>query len=358
MTSAADRSPWHVGPFVDIAAYAFSWAFILVPLHFLVAPRHQVVMLLVVVGLTFAHRHYGLPYVYLDSEVFRTHPRRFTWFPLAAVVTFLLCPFLWDSPARLLVAAVVSFAGAWNVWHVYAQKFGILRMYAAKSGAGGATPRWADRLLLFCWVPLYVVWLGPTYRAQAEASFPTAKDFTLPLIDAAASMRDILAIPAGAIVVVGLSVFVAYEWKATRLRNAPRLWMALGTTLLSASFLVVHPVHAFMAFAFSHAVEYVVFVIAFQRRRYGSRLAHDPLLGRVLSRPVLAYVLFTVGITGPYLLARFWGYLIVPEAENPMFLGTTIERWAFYWSVLQSLVHFYYDGFLWKMRDPVLTAQL
>jgi len=343
---------------VDLSAYAFSWLFILVPLELLTAPRHQIVMLLAVVGLTFVHRHYALPYVYLDRETFAAHPKRFVWFPVVLFALFVSFPFLWRSPARLVVAGIVMIAGTWNVWHVYAQKFGILRMYAAKSETPEKTPRSVDRLLLFCWVPLYVVWLGPSYRAQVEGSFPTVRDFTLPLIDAMTAVQGFLLLPAIGCVAVGLGTFIRSEWSTGKFSNKPRLWMALGTTLLSASFLVANPVRVFMAFAFSHAVEYIVFVFYFQKRRYRERLPHDPLLGRILERPVLAYGLFTLGLAVPYLLARFWGYLIVPEATNPQVLGTTIERWAFYWGVLQSLAHFYYDGFLWKMRDPLVTANL
>ena len=347
-----------MGPLVDVLAYGFSWLLVLVPLELFASRNAQVAMLLLVVGLTFAHRHYTLPYVYLDREVFETHPRRFTWFPLLMLAGFAASPFLWKSGARFLVASAVALAGAWNIWHVYMQKFGILRLYAAKSGSPVESPRWVDRLLLLCWAPLYLVWLGPTYRESIASSFPTVRDLVLPLIDRMARLGPILLAPASVSVAVGLGLFVYYEWKAQRLRNLPRLTMALGTTALSASFLVVNPIHVFMAFAFSHAVEYMVFVWAFQRRRYREPLAHRPLLGRILERPWLAYGGFTLGITLPYLLARFWGYLIVPDAVNPVLAGTTLERWAFYWSVFQSFVHFYYDGFLWKMRLPFVRAHL
>jgi hypothetical protein len=347
-----------VSPAVDVSAYAFSWLFLLLPLAYFSSRDQQVVMLLIVVGLTFAHRHYTLPYVYLDREIFETHPRRFVWFPTLMVVGFLASPALWNTRARIVVAAVVFVAGAWNVWHVYAQKFGVLRMYAAKSGSSTQSPRWVDRALLFCWVPLYLVWLGPSYRSHVETAFPTVRDLALPLIDAMAMARPVLLLPAIGCVVAGLGVFAAFEWRSQRLGNAPRLVMAVGTTLLSASFLVFNPVHVFMAFAFSHAVEYMVFVWAFQRRRYATTHVPEPRLGRILRRPWLAYGVFTLGITGPYLLMRFWGYLIVPSATNPVILGTTIERWAFYWSVFQSLVHFYYDGFLWKMRAASVRSNL
>ena len=351
-------SRWHVSPVVDVSAYAFSWLFILLPLTYFSTREHQILMLLTVVGLTFAHRHYTLPYVYLDREIFDTHPKRFTWFPLLMLIGFLASPALWNTRARIVVAAIVFAAGAWNLWHVYAQKFGVLRMYAAKSGSATESPRWVDRVLLFCWVPLFVVWLAPAYRDQIENAFPTVRDTALPLVDSMARALPFLVVPAIACVVAGLGIFLYYEWKAQRFRNAPRLAMALGTTLLSASFLIFNPVHVFMAFAFSHAVEYMVFVWAYQRRRYSATRVPEPLLGRVLKHPWLAYGIFTIGITVPYLLMRFWGYLIVPGGTNPMMLGTTIERWAFYWSVFQSLVHFYYDGFLWKMRLPSIQANI
>lgn len=346
-----------MSPVVDVSAYAFSWLFVLLPLTFFSSREHQIVMLLIVVGLTFAHRHYTLPYVYLDREIFDTHPKRFTWFPLFMLIGFLASPVLWNTRARIVVAAVVFVAGAWNIWHVYAQKFGVLRMYAAKSGRV-ESPRWIDRVLLFCWVPLFVVWLVPAYRDQVENAFPTVRAIAVPLMDAMARVLPFLLVPAIACVGAGLGIFLHSEWKTQGFCNAPRLSMALGTTLLSASFLIFNPVHVFMAFAFSHAVEYMVFVWALQRRRYAAPRVPEPRLGRILKHPWLAYGIFTFGITVPYLLMRFWGYLIVPEATNPMILGTTIERWAFYWSVFQSLVHFYYDGFLWKMRSPSIQANI
>lgn len=148
-----------VSPAVDVSAYAFSWLFILLPLTYFSSREHQIVMLLAVVGLTFAHRHYTLPCVYLDREIFDTHPKRFTWFPLLMLI-----------------------------------------------------------------------------------GFPTVRELALPLVDAMARARPLLLVPAIACVVAGLGIF---------------------------------------------------------------------------------------GVV-----------------------------WAFYWSVYQSLVHFYYDGFLWKMRMPWVQANI
>ncbi len=351
---------WHVSPAVDLAAYAFSWLPILVPLE-LLRQRYatdNVTYLLIVLGLTIAHRHYTLPYVYLDKEVFDRHPRRFTVFPLILFAGFLVTPWLWNTQARILVASVAFFAGAWTLWHIYMQKYGIFRMYAAKSGSSDNPPGRVDRLLVFSWMPLYLVWLGPTYREDIEWYYPTGKAYTGPILDVMTTLTPVLLVPASAVVVVSVAVFLRFEWRCYRLRNFPRLWMAIGTMALGASFLVFNPINVALAFAFSHAVEYMVFVWAYQRRRYHEPLPHDPLLGRVLRHSWWAYGLFTVATAGLYLCFRFWGFYIFPEAPRPTLLGVPAERWTFYWALYQSMMHFYYDGFLWKMRLPSVQKNL
>ena len=70
------------------------------------------------------------------------------------------------------------------------------------------------------------------------------------------------------------------------------------------------PLKVYIAYGFSHAVEYVVFVWAFQRRRYAEPLAHRPLLQRVLKHPVLAYGGFLLVVGGLYFaieLGDDWG---------------------------------------------------
>src|SRR5689334_22625147 len=73
---------WHVSPVVDMAAYHFSWLWILVPLA-LSGDKHPKDYLgLFAVGMTLSlvHRYYTLPYVYLDKQVFSQHVTRFTLF--------------------------------------------------------------------------------------------------------------------------------------------------------------------------------------------------------------------------------------------------------------------------------------
>jgi len=379
---AADESAraWHVNPAIDLAAYAFGWAWVLVPLLLLGDghPFDYLALYILVTTLTFVHRHYTLPYAYLDAQVFAAHRRRFVLFPLAMLLLFLPSPFLWGAelpmtwlhgpgaqplPLRPLLAAVIFFSGVWNVWHVYMQKYGILRLYEAKSGARDAgsdrgVPGWSDRLLVLAWVPLYLVWLAPAHAEDVSRYLASVRDQTGPLITAMRAAQPWLLPPAIALVVFSLLSFAVHEWRFHRLRVAPRLWMAGGTLLVSAAFLVVNPVKVYMALAFGHAVEYMVFVWAFQRRRYAHPLAHDPLLGRLLRHPLVAYGIFTLGASALFVLGSYWGLLIFRDQPRPELFGVPLALWFGFWAVYQSMVHFYFDGFLWKMRLPELRAQL
>lgn len=248
-TVARTSTDWHVSPLVDVLAYHFSWLWILVPLLIIGKEGAPGWFAVWAVGMTlgFTHRHFTMPYVYLDRQVFLQHWPRFVVVPAWLFAGFLATPLGWSwkvpegffgpadalalaamstagahawwldrhghafakpallpgallpfvpligaligaqahaavtalvlvgsvaavaaqsrdagrgptatlgvaslgalalvatalpSPShaafafKLVISAVAVFSGAWNVWHVYMQKFGILRMYAAKS---------------------------------------------------------------------------------------------------------------------------------------------------------------------------------------------------------------------------------
>lgn len=283
---------------------------------------------------------------------------------LALLMGSMIAMRIWPSLASLEVKpkAILDFtavvAGAWNIWHVYMQKYGILRMYNAKSGNPSKVPGWVDRGLIFGWLPFYFIWLGTTARDVLMTSFGRGRATLTPIVDAMEVLKPWLLVPTVAVIVFTVGTFAFYEWRINRFQNAPRLLMALGTTLLSSTFLFLHPLKAYLAYAFSHGIEYMVFVWAYQRRRYADPLPHDPLLGRLLRRPLLAYAVFTLGLGALFIVLKYWGRSIFPDALQPHFIGLPTWEWIRYWTIFQSMLHFYFDGFLWKMRAPTTTAHL
>lgn len=469
---------WHVSPAIDVFAYGFSWLLILVPLA--LAPtstdpvhHYDDYLALWAVGITvsFLHRHFTMPYVYLDGAVFQTHKLRFTLIPAVLFCGFVasvmlnftrlprrffgafdaavfaaavaLVVVLWwrdrkgktvdnfalvAAAAPFVVAVVLGAAGVfrahhdvglvvvavvvgaaafvvggvrgavivaalllagllaqqqlgplqhgkirgavvvggaamiaalWNIWHTAAQKVGILRVYNAKSSAPVETkvPLWVDRALVFGWFPLLAALLVTRERETILREGRVVKVYLEPILDGMAVIAPVL-VPVGVLCVVGsIGLFLRYEWRATRLRSTPRLMMALGMTGLSASFLFVSPLKCYVAYGFSHAIEYVVFVWAYQRKRYATPHQPQPLLQRLLKHTALFYGIFVAVIAGTYFYVEFGERFGFFDGKVSLF-GYKAGLWLYCWAIWHSLVHFYFDGFLWKMRAPTVRAHL
>jgi hypothetical protein len=467
---------WHINPVIDVFAYGFSWLLILVPLALAGETHPTDYLALWAAGITvsFLHRHFTMPYVYLDGAVFQTHKTRFTLLPAVAFCGFVASvmlqkakvpahfvstfdvaavaaavvvvvaiwwrdrqgvvfsnrmiaaaslPFfvaialgatgLWQSehvvsvavvaalavvaavvcaPATgaavvvvvvavvavgvvghaavgavhddkfkgsLLVGPVAMVAALWNIWHTPAQKVGILRVYNAKSRAAvdDKVPLWVDRLLVLGWFPLLAALLPLKERDTILKQGAVVKVYLEPLVNGLVAVAPVL-IPIGVVVVVvSIVTFLRYEWRSTRLTNKPRLMMALGMTLLSASFLFVSPLKVYVAYGFSHAIEYVVFVWAYQRKRYSVPHQPQPILQKLLRHTSLFYGLFTLVIAGTYFHVEFGNEYGFFDGKVRL-LGYTAGTWLYCWAIWHSLTHFYFDGFLWKMRAPTVRAHL
>ncbi len=264
-----------------------------------------------------------------------------------------------DSVVRTnsLVGAVAMVAALWNIWHTAAQKVGILRVYNAKSAApvDKKVPLWVDRALVFGWFPFLAALLVDRERATILQQGKVVKMYLGPIVDGVSAAAPVL-YPVGiALIVLTLGTFLRYEYRATGLKSAPRLSMALGLTMLSASFLFASPLKCYVAYGFSHAVEYVVFVWAFQRRRYAQPLDPQPLLQRLLKHGFVLYGAFIAVVAGLYLWSEFGTNLGFYDKPVRVF-GMRTSMVIYVWAIWHSMAHFYFDGFLWKMRPTVRAA--
>ena len=358
--SRASRT-WHLSPVIDIAAYHFSWVWMLVPLCFTTLDDAGLYAYALMMGVNLAHRHYGLPYAYLDEGVYREYKRQLTWFPLICLILLAATPILLlhedrGSRASQIVAVIVFFSLLWNFWHTYMQKFGIMRLYLAKEPTTAKkTPSWVDKYFLLCWIPLFFAYLGPTYKSVILDYGEDLEPTLSAIIGFMEKYESLLIVPSAIVAAGGVGLWLWHEWRTQRFRNRARLSAASGTLLISTALFWADPVNAFVAFAFSHAVEYMVFVWGFQRRFYNQPRLRPPLMQRLLHYPRAWYISFTAIFVVAGVLQVLWGDTIFPNARPMSFLGMTGAKWFFYYAVYESLVHFHMDGFLWKMRRPEVS---
>ncbi len=127
-------------------------------------------MYALVMGANLAHRHFGLPYAYLDDGVFRTFERQLTWFPAVCILMLAATPLLLSrTPAR---SAARRWARRWYFRCCGTSGTSICRSSASCGCTGPRTrPRsriktsaWVDKYFLLCWFPLYFSYLGPAYK--------------------------------------------------------------------------------------------------------------------------------------------------------------------------------------------------
>jgi hypothetical protein len=282
------------------------------------------------------------------------------WIPPAALLVLAVgaLPSRATVTVNQLVSVVILVYVLWLAFHVITQKYGILRIYSAKSGQQTKVPRWVDRAVVWCWVPMVIAWtvihMPSAIVEDFETMTPGSSRTVAPLLQLLAAHPQLWLAAASVPIVAGFGAFLYYEWTIHRLRNAPRLAYAAGTGLLYATLFWIGPVGLYVAFAATHCLEYLTFLWALQRQRYPRYDADAPLLSSMIQRPVLYYGGLTLFVGSLFFVARYAAHYL---QASPEVFGLPLAVWAFWYSILQAFLHFYYDGFLWKMR-PELTRVL
>jgi hypothetical protein len=281
--------------------------------------------------------------------------------------------------ALALVGAVVALSGGarfpasapcdvlmltfavWQTFHVIMQKYGILRVYSARSGQPDKVPGWVDRLLVVSPGPAFVVWAGTSQLDTLAASLASGNEAVgsalVPLLRLLGEHSALLMAVGGAFWLAAIALFVEREWRVHRLRNGPRLGFALGTMLLYAAVFQLGLAKGYIVFASSHGLEYMVFIWAYQRRRYRDEAtlrAASPLL----RYPVALYLSFTAVVMGALFYANYSYQFPALEALPRTLFQEDVRDWLLWFTLYHGVLHFYYDGFLWKLRRPGLLSQI
>ncbi|HVK71732.1 MAG TPA: hypothetical protein VM734_00370 [Kofleriaceae bacterium] len=332
------RSPFLVSP-------AYDWAFFLLPplyalvLGILIAGTPVTDGELVVAGqdTTVAALVLGsLVHAHLVAVVFRSHvnPRIFGRYRLRFVVVPLV---LWAAiTASTWVAITASVVATfWDVWHSGAQTFGFARIYERNAGNAGDAGRRLD------------YWLNQLLYAGPILAGATLVDH----VDAFDGYRDVGAtfftrIPAEVTghqryltwaVLIGGTVFVvAYVLAHLRLhrrghRVAPLKVFLLATTGLCSIYTWGFNSwgEAFFIMNLFHAVQYLALVWAMEKPTLVARLGGGAAAARIAA------------------LVFFGSVAIYGVGAELLDAGVT-SLWAL--TVVVSLMHFWWDGFIWSVR--------
>ncbi|GAA2006374.1 hypothetical protein JL107_04185 [Nakamurella flavida] len=288
------------------------------------------------------HQPLTLLLVYGDKAQFRMRRALFVWTPIVAIplITAAVLLDLW---------IIIPIAAVWQLYHTQQQRYGLLRIYARKAKYGSVA---LDRAVSY--VPLAAV-------IAAVALLPgTAHQLTrfadglgsdnaseVELLLSARSLLLWVAVPLAVAAVVVLLAYGRQERQAVIAGRAnPAKWNYLASSLALLVALMVNPVAGLVAYITAHAIEYVVVVHRTLISRYGTDARGAG------GRGLLAFLAGTP-LKRVALLVGFFAVFAVIDLQMRGVLPT-----ATYLIIVYSigLLHFLYDGFIWKSRKPAVAS--
>ncbi len=354
LSAAPRRRTWIVSPGWDLF-YLVLTPVLIVPVV-LVAVRRwlepQQVYLAVISFASLGHHLPGFMRAYGDRELFARYRWRFLLAPPLALGLALAF-----TPPPPIAAALglpwVHLHGLelilllWGTWHGLMQTYGFMRIYDLRRGENDRTTVRLDQALCVAMFVAGVALSDTRMFSLAGAMWQAG----LPLFGpgALAGLRWIVGIASAA---VGLS-YVGHLLSRKR-RGIGVNWVKLllaGTTgwfwwycgRLSTNLLI-----GVAMFEIFHAVQYNAIVWIYNRRlmeRAGERFG--PL--GFLFRDRMSMLGIYLAAIGAYSSIRFF----TAASDDRMFSGdlTGAHQWLIAWFVASSMLHFYYDGFIWKVSE-------
>ena len=286
------------------------------------------------------HHLPGMIRAYGDRALFQ----RFRWrFICAPIFLVLVCAAfsLWDLKGIVLVAFV------WGVWHGMMQTYGFCRIYDAKVGSFAEFTRRLDFALCGIWFATAVL-LSPQRMTDTLESYYAAGGPLIPPNLLRAAQQGLLAL---ALAVSGVFL-VNFVWMWMQGKRPSPVKLVLLVTSISfwwyCNNIVASVLVGIALFEVFHDVQYLSLVWIYNRKRVES----DSSIGgfmRFVFRRSGALVGVYVGLVLAYGGLSLSKSYVDIEAVKRILTGVVTAS---------ALLHFYYDGFIWKVREKSTRQSL
>lgn len=271
-----------------------------------------------------------------NRSVLDTHPYRFTIVPAVVMVGCLL----W--PVFAVTASVL--ATFWDVYHSGAQTFGFGRIYDAKAGNDPHEGRWLD------FIANQFLYAGPILAGAVMLDhFEDIYEFNDIGVYVFSTIPPAMTVHHGTIarVVIGLgALFFAYyvyanvrAYQRGRNVSVQKVFLYVGTGAVSLYTWGFNSWgEAFLIMNVFHAVQYFGIVWMSENKNMSK-------VFRVSKLPGAKWITLLL-----FLIVGF-GYGFCVEV---FVTGDTEIFWAM--TITVSLMHFWYDGFIWSVRKKKVEA--
>jgi len=286
------------------------------------------------------HHLPGMIRAYGDRALFQRFRWRFICAPIFLVVVCAAFS-VWDLKGIVLVAFI------WGVWHGMMQTYGFCRIYDAKVGSFAEVTRRLDFAVCGIWFATAVL-LSPQRMTDTLETYYSAGGPFIPPALFRAGQQGLFAL-AVLVSAVFLANFI-WLWSSGK-RPSP---VKLVLLITSISFwwycnnIVASVLVGVALFEVFHDVQYLSLVWIYNRKRVESDSSISGFMRFVFRRSgalVGVYIGLVLAYGGLSLSKSYVGI----DAVKNILTGVVTAS---------ALLHFYYDGFIWKVREKSTRQSL
>ena len=332
--AAPKKTLWILNSWRDLILYVGTPLFLL-PMFLLAQSRWsaQDIYLFVAAFGAMGHHLPGMIRAYGDRALFSRFRWRFIFAPiflLSVCVAF----YWWDLKGIILI---VFF---WGVWHGMMQTYGFCRIYDAKTGSFAALTRRLDFATCATWFAAAVL-LSPQRMADTlEMYYASGGPFIPPwLLHTAQQIVFAIAIAVGILFLFNFSRM----WAEGKRPNPVKL--ALLVTTIAFWWYCNNGIANILAgialFEVYHDVQYLSLVWIYNRSRVEKDSSISGFMRFVFRRSGSLIGLY-IGLIFAYGSIGYFQAHLEIETVKQVLTGVVAAS---------GLLHFYYDGFIWKVRD-------
>lgn len=335
------KSPWILGRWLDLLLFVGTPA-VLIPIFIAAQARWSAQDIFLFVGAFGAMGHHlpGMIRAYGDKALFRRFKVRFI---VAPVALLLVC--IWSSFYN--VQAIQLVALVWGIWHGLMQTYGFARIYDSKASKDAGARARADFALCVAWFASAVILSPLRFRSSLELYYDSGGP-VIPSWVVAGIRTGVI----GILAVVTL-VFLWRQWTDTRAgRSVSGVKLLLLGTSIGFWWYCNNGVQNILVgialFEVFHDVQYLSIVWIYNR----ARVERD--------ESIRGFMRFVFRRSGA-LLGVYVGLVLAYGAIALLSNGISAEsiRYTLIGLVTASaLLHFYYDGFIWKVRETQTRSML
>ena len=340
-TTVPKRNLWILSSWRDLLLYVAT-PLLLVPMFALAQARWSAQDIYVFVTAFGAMGHHlpGMIRAYGDRALFERFRWRFIFAPVFLVgvcVSF----YWWDLKGVILIVFL------WGVWHGMMQTYGFCRIYDAKTGSFAALTRRLDFATCAVWFAAAVLLSSPRMTDTLEMIYASGAP-AIPHWIIQGLQRGILTLA----IAVGILAIGNFIWMWSLGKRSNPVKLALLATSIAfwwyCNIGVTNILAGIALFEVFHDVQYLSLVWIYNR----NRVEKDSSIGgfmRFVFRRSGALVGLYVGLVFAYGSLGYLNSHLEVETAKRILTGVVAAS---------GLLHFYYDGFIWKVREKATRQSL